>query len=220
MREGNTKKTIVCFGDSNTHGYNSRIIGRFTEDERWTCLLQKYLGDEYHVIEEGMEGRTTVYEDPLFEGLCGIKAMYPVLMTHKPVDLLIIMLGTNDVKQRFNSTPANIAKGLEYLVNKALDTEVAFRDYKPNILIMTPPPIEKGYETTDIYGEMGANCVEKSEALAPLYADVAKRLNCHYLDLMSIKGMCMYPYDYMHLSLESHDLLAKKLAEIVPGMIE
>ena len=60
-------KTIVCFGDSNTHGYNSQNMGRFTEKERWTCLLAEMLGEEYLVREEGMGGRTTVFDDPLFD---------------------------------------------------------------------------------------------------------------------------------------------------------
>ena len=97
-------KKIVCFGDSNTHGYNSKNGGRFSENERWTKLLDKYLGEEYDIAEEGLEGRTACFEDPLFEGLCGYNYIYPCIMTHKPIDLLIIMLGTNDVKERFSVT--------------------------------------------------------------------------------------------------------------------
>lgn len=111
-------KTIVCFGDSNTHGYNSSNDGRLTEQERWTCLLDTYLGDEYRIIEEGLGGRTTVFDDPIFEGLSGLAYLFPCLMSHEPVDLLIIMLGTNDTKERFRATPANIAKGLERLTQK------------------------------------------------------------------------------------------------------
>lgn len=211
-------KKIVCFGDSNTHGYNSRTMGRFSEEERWPCLLDKYLGEEYIVAEEGLEGRTACFEDPLFEGLCGFNYIYPCMMTHKPIDLFIIMLGTNDVKGRFAATPANVAKGIERLVQKAKDTPAAFR-HRPNILLITPPPIEPGYETTEIYGEMGDNCVEKSRALAPLYEEAAKRLEIHYLDAGKIQGVEMYPYDCMHLSLDAHNNLAKKLAEIIPTLI-
>ena len=211
-------KKIVCFGDSNTHGYNSKTMSRFTEEERWPCLLAKYLGEDYIVAEEGLEGRTACFEDPLFEGLCGFTYIYPCMMTHKPIDLFIIMLGTNDVKERFSSTPANIAKGIERLAQKAKDTSVAFRK-TPNILLITPPPIEPGYETTQIYGEMGDNCVEKSRALAPLYEDVAKRLGIYFLDAGKVSGVNMYPYDYMHLSLDAHNNLAKKLAEIIPDLV-
>ena len=95
------KKHIVCFGDSNTHGYCADPKDcadggdRFNENERWTCLLQKTLGDEYLVLEEGLSGRTTVFDDPLHECMSGLDYITPCLMSHEPVDLLIIMLGTN-----------------------------------------------------------------------------------------------------------------------------
>lgn len=215
----NQKKTIVCFGDSNTHGYNSFNMGRFDENERWTCLLENLLGEEYLIREEGLSGRTTCFDDPLFEGLSGFQYLYPCLMTHEPVDLLIIMLGTNDVKSRFAATPENVAKGLERLVTKAKVSAEAWRS-EPNILIITPPPIAPGYETTMVFGEMGAECIEKSKALAPLYEDVAKRLGCHYLDAGTVDGIEMYPYDYMHLSLDSHKLLAETLAKMIPDMLK
>jgi len=209
------KKTILCFGDSNTHGYNSSNNGRFTEEERWTCLLSKYLGEDYSVKEEGLSGRTTVFSDPLFEGLDGISYISPCLLTHEPIDLLIIILGTNDTKERFGATASNIAKGLERLTRKAISTTEAWRD-KPNILLIAPLPIEKGYENTFVSDEMGKGCSEKSQALANLYKEVADRNGCHFLDSASIQGMHMYPYDYMHLSKESHELLAYKLSKVIP----
>ena len=218
MSDFSTKKTIVCFGDSNTHGYNSFNNGRFTEEERWTCLLDAYLGEEYRVMEEGMSGRTTVFDDPLFEGLSGFQHIFTCIMTHEPIDFLIIMLGTNDTKERFGATPENIAKGLDRLTCKAISSRDAWRT-EPNILLIAPPPIEPGYESSTIGGEMGAGCIEKSRALAPLFEEVAKQRGCHFLDAASIEGMEMYPYDHMHLSLESHRLLAEKLAKIIPGLL-
>lgn len=208
-------KTILCFGDSNTHGYNAQTGGRFGTNERWTCLLSQLLGDAYLVREEGLSGRTTSFEDPIFEGLNGCALIHPCLLTHEPVSLVIIMLGTNDVKARFNATPENIARGMERLIYKAITTRDVFPE-KPNILLIAPPPIEDGYYTTEIGGEMGIGCVEKSKALAPLYADVANRLGCHFLDAGSIDGICMNPFDHMHLTAESHRLLALKLAELIP----
>lgn len=210
-----SSKTIVCFGDSNTHGYNSSNLGRFSEKERWTCILADLLGPDYLIREEGLSGRTTSFDDPLFEGLCGLSYLYPCMLTHEPLDLLIIMLGTNDVKERFSATPGNIAKGMERLATKALRTTEAWRS-EPNVLIIAPPPIEEGYYHTSVSAEMGKGCVEKSRALAPLYHEVASRLGCHFLDAGSIPGIEMYPYDYMHLSLDSHTLLAKELARLIP----
>lgn len=210
-----TSKTVVCFGDSNTHGYNSSNMGRFTEKERWTCLLSDLLGSGYLIREEGLSGRTTSFDDPLFEGLSGFAYIHPCMLTHEPLDLLIIMLGTNDVKERFSANPGNIAKGLERLVTKAILTLEAWRD-KPNVLIIAPPPIEEGYYETPIGPEMGKGCAEKSKALAPLYREVAARHGCHFLDAGSIPGVGMYPYDHMHLSLEGHRLLAEKLSVLIP----
>ena len=193
-------------------------MGRFSEEERWTKLLGKYLGEDYDIAEEGLEGRTACFDDPLFEGLCGFNYLYPCIMTHKPVDLLIIMLGTNDVKARFSATPENVAKGMERLIQKAMDTTIAFRN-KPNILLICPPPINPGYEKTDVFGEMGECCVEKSQALSPLYEKVAKIKGIHFVDAGKIEGVEMYPYDHMHLSLDAHKNLAKYLANLITDII-
>lgn len=214
MIQNNLPKVILCFGDSNTHGYNAENDGRFSEEERWPCVLRSSLGDDYRVIEEGLSGRTAVFDDPLFEGLSGFQYLSPCMMTHEPIDLLIIMLGTNDTKERFNATPENIAKGIERLVTKAAQTTAAWRN-RPDILLVAPPPIAPGYETTRIFGEMGAQCVEKSRYLAPLYQEIADRLGFRFLDAGSIEGMEMNQIDYMHLTAESHRLLAKKLAEMI-----
>ena len=114
-RMNKMKNHIVCFGDSNTHGYCADPAdcadggNRFNEDERWTCLLQKKLGADYLVLEEGLSGRTSVFSDPLHECMSGLDAIYSCLMSHEPVDLLIIMLGTNDTKERFAANAAAIA---------------------------------------------------------------------------------------------------------------
>lgn len=211
-------KTIICFGDSNTHGYNSSTGNRFSESEGWPCLLGSLLGENYRVIEEGLCGRTTVFDDPLFEGLSGLSYLSPCLMTHEPVDLLIIMLGTNDVKERFGATPDNIAKGLDRLVRKALDTTSAWRN-TPNILVLSPPPIHPLYTETSVAGEMGRGCAEKSAALSALYRKTAETLHCHFLDAGSIPGVSMYPYDHMHLSADAHRLLAEELSRLIPELM-
>lgn len=101
------KRHVICLGDSNTHGYcgaqegETLCGGRFSEAERWPCLLQRALGEEYLVIEEGLCGRTTVFPDPLEPGLDAISYLRPCLLSHAPVSLLILMLGTNDTKERF-----------------------------------------------------------------------------------------------------------------------
>ena len=214
-----SRKTIVCYGDSNTHGYCARNGGRFDETKRWPCLLEEFLGGEYLVREEGLNGRTIAFDDPLFEGLNGCRSLGSVLLTHEPVDLLVVMLGTNDTKTRFHATAGNIRTGLEHLILKALRTPEAFRDGKMNLLVVCPPPIDPRYETTSIGGEMGEGCAEKSAALAPLFELTCRSLGVHFLDAGSLPGVEMAHYDWMHLSERSHRNLAEALAERIPALL-
>ena len=107
-------KTIMCYGDSNTFGTNPHG-GRWRREVRWTGKLQQLLGDQYYVIEEGCGGRTTVWNDDLELFKNGRKSLPVALATHKPIDLVIIMLGTNDCKTRFQALPCDIAEGVRQL---------------------------------------------------------------------------------------------------------
>lgn len=204
---------ILCFGDSNTHGYNPENGKRFERHERFTGILQKLLGEKDYVIEEGLSGRTTVFNDPLSEGLSGIDYIVPCLMSHEPIDLLIIMLGTNDTKERFGVSAEAIALGLERLIKKAQSCNIAFRDNKPNILVVSPLPIREEIKTVECYNTMGKGCSEKSYKLASLYEKSAKLLGCHYFN-PSTYAICS-DFDYMHLSKEAHEILANKLYEVI-----
>lgn len=217
------KKHIVCFGDSNTHGYCADPKDcadggdRFNENERWTCLLQKKLGEDYLVIEEGLSGRTTVFNDPLHECMSGLDYITPCLMTHEPVDLLIIMLGTNDTKDRFYSSAACIGIGMARLVKKAMSTE-CWGAKKPNILVVCPPAMGKEMPN-GIFGDtMGELCVEKSEQLAKYYKEQCELIGCSFADAGAM-GCEFNSIDYMHLTRKGHATLAENLAEIVPGLM-
>lgn len=204
------KKRIVCYGDSNTWGYDAVSGGRFPEAVRWTGRLQEILGEEYCIVEEGLCGRTTVFEDPLNEGLNGLTYLYPCLMSHGPLDGLVMMLGTNDCKERFSATPKNIADGMKRLVLKARQAD-AWRA-EPRILIVAPAPIEAPCEQSPVAGEMGI-CVERSKGLAGEFRLCAELLQCDFLD--AAPYVTMNAIDYMHLDAESHDRLAHKLAELI-----
>ena len=212
------KKHILCLGDSNTHGYCADPKDcadggiRFNENERWTCLLQKLLGDEYLVTEEGLSGRTTVFVDPLHESMDALSVAYPILKSHEFIDLLIIMLGTNDTKDRLGMNAACIGLGMERLVRKCMSVD-CWGGNAPNILIVSPPPI--GDELNDPC--MGASCAEKSEELAKYYAPVAANQGCAFLDAQGVAEF--NKVDYMHLSRKGHQQLAHKLAELIPGLV-
>ncbi len=212
------KKHIVCYGDSNTHGYCAETGGRFNEEERWTCLLQAYLGDKFLVLEEGLSGRTTCFDDPIHEGLCGLDYLYPCLMSHEPVDLLIIMLGTNDTKERFGVSPACIALGLKRLIAKAQATD-CWRDQKPNILVVTPQNIAPQYMDTAVALTMGKGCAEKSQELGEQFALIAQAMGCHYLDANKMLTAKTNKVDFMHLTESGHGQLAAGLANFILGII-
>lgn len=217
------KKHILCFGDSNTHGYcadpGDCADGgiRFNEDERWTQLLQKKLGDEYLVTEEGLSGRTTCFDDPLHEGLNGVRFITPCLKSHEVVDLLIIMLGTNDSKDRFYCTATCIALGMNRLIKKAMATD-CWGDHQPNILVVCPPAIGEGMLTSPVADTMGSLCIEKSRQLAACYQEQCQLLGCHFLDAAAL-GCEFNKIDFMHLTREGHATLAEGLAQLVPTLL-
>ena len=212
------KKHIVCLGDSNTHGYCADPTdcadggNRFNESERWPRVLEKLLGDDYLVLEEGLSGRTTVFPDPLHEGMPALDVATPILMSHEPVDLLIIMLGTNDTKTRLGMNAACIALGMARLVDKCKSVP-CWGDHEPKILVVCPPHI--GRELNDPC--MGYDCAEKSEELASYMEPAVRARNCAFLDAEGIAEF--NKVDHMHLTRKGHADLAAELASIVPELI-
>lgn len=216
------KKHIVCLGDSNTYGSCAdpsdcadSALQRFNEEERWTRLVQKKLGEEYLVIEEGLSGRTTVFHDPLYEGLAAVDYIVPCLKSHEPVSLLIIMLGTNDTKERFGASAACIALGMERLVHKATCVD-AWNGGRANLLLVAPPVIDPRMETSPVAETMGAGCAAKSKQLPRLFAESAARLGVHFLDAGACEFNCV---DYMHLTCAGHRQLAEKLVALIPQLV-
>lgn len=216
------KKHIICLGDSNTHGScadprdSADGTRRFNENERWTCLLQRALGEEYLVLEEGMSGRTMVCSDPLTEGIPALDVIFPILMSHEPVDLLIIMLGTNDTKDRFGLNSACIAAGMDRLLNKAKSVP-CWGDQAPNILVICPPHIGAEMVNSPIGPIMGEHCAEKSAHLAKFLEPVVKAQGFAFLDAEGIAELNQV--DYTHLTSTGHADLANKLAQIVPHLV-
>lgn len=210
-------KNIMCFGDSNTHGFIAESKGRYDRDTRWTGLLQKHLGMEYYVIEEGLNGRTTIYDDEQLKFANGSRFLEVCLATHKPLDLVIIMLGTNDTKERYNADPVDIAKGLEHLIKILRNPEI----YNKEILIISPIHISdsiKASEYCDDFGEMIG--VEKSRKLSAEYKKIADKYGCHFMDAADYAKAD--DKDAIHLDAEGHASLAEavyhKIKEIEKGL--
>ena len=219
------KKHILCLGDSNTHGYCAdpadcadSALARFNEEERWTRLLQKALGEDYLVVEEGLSGRTTVFQDPLYEGLDALHYLYPCLKSHEPVSLLVVMLGTNDTKERIGANAYAIGLGMRRLVQKAQMVDCWGPGGKPNILVVAPPAIGEGVKTSAVADEMGVGAVEKSRQVPAEYARVAAECGVRFLDANQV-GCQFNQVDFMHLTREDHAALAAALAELIPTLL-
>lgn len=202
-------KRILCYGDSNTWGYDAETDGRFDEKHRWTRILQELLGGEYEIIEEGLCGRTTVFEDPLNEGLNGLQYLYPCLMSHAPLDTMVVMLGTNDSKERFSATPKDIADGMKRLVEKAKILLVWKNG--PDIIIVASTPIRIECESSPVGGEMGKSS-ERSYGLAKTFRECAEQTGCRFLDASEAT---VNTIDYMHLDIAGHKYLAEKLSSLL-----
>ncbi|WP_071459185.1 SGNH/GDSL hydrolase family protein [Bacillus massilinigeriensis] len=210
-------KRIVCFGDSNTWGYNAQSGERFPAGVRWTTLLADLLGGEFQVVEEGLPGRTSVMDDPLFEGLNGLTYLHPCLMSHSPIGLIIIMLGTNDTKARFHLTSYNIAQGITRLAYKASRTPVGPDGQFPRVLVVAPPPIHKQYYKTEIGKSMGKHCDVKSEELAMHLEELLSETGIDFLN--TGRKVPMNTIDFMHLDEYGHRLLARLVFDKIKDIL-
>lgn len=198
---------ILCFGDSNTWGYEPVSAMRYPCDIRWTGVMARELGGRFSVVEEGQNGRTTVWDDPLEGGhKNGLVHLPACLESHHPIDLVILMLGTNDLKARFSLTALDVALGAERLI-QAIQSSVWGADGKaPAVLLAAPPPVDP----KDDAAEMFAGAREKSTGFAWRYSEVAERCNCSLINVGEI--IAVDPADGIHYSREAHRMLGLAMA--------
>jgi lysophospholipase L1-like esterase len=200
---------ILCFGDSNTWGCIPETMGRYDPSIRWTGVLQRLLGNNYLLYENGMNGRTTVFEDPIEENRCGKTVLPVILECSAPLDLVIMMLGTNDCKARFSLEPWDIAWGMDLLVQYVLKAGCG-RDKKvPKILIVSPPRMGNGWDKTILGTVFGSAAEHRCEKLPFVYQKIAKKNNVLFMDA----GKYTEPGDdCVHLLPVSHQRLAEAFA--------
>lgn len=147
---------------------------RLPYERRWPTVLQKRLGTEYLVIAEGLNGRTTVFDDPLVPHRSGIAYLPMVLESHTPIDRVLIMLGTNDVKRYFGVSAEQSALGLRRLIMTVLASEAGREDRAPQLLIVGPVPLSSLDEQMLPYFAPEEDAISKSRAPAPAYRKVAE----------------------------------------------
>jgi lysophospholipase L1-like esterase len=205
-------KRILCFGDSNTWGYDPVSKDRFEKDVRWTGVFSRALGAGYEIIEEGLNGRTTVWEDPIEGYKNGYSYLIPCLETHRPLDLVIIMLGTNDLKKRFHVSAFDIAQSAAVLVNVVMKSEAGRAGAAPAVLLIAPPPVAQ----LSGFAEMFEGAEPKSLKLGTYYRLVAEEVGCAFLDAgAEIRSSDV---DGIHFDPQEHAQLGKAVAQKVQGL--
>lgn len=209
-------KTVLCFGDSITWGFDPEGSGRHAFGDRWPNVLAAALGEGVTVITEGLNGRTTGYDDHLAD--CdrnGVKNLPTLLHTHQPLDLVVIMLGTNDMKPAIAGTAYAARAGIQRLVGLIRHHEYSFDYDAPDILIVSPPPL---CETADpVFSAMFRGAIEESSMLASLYRDLADDLGCGFFDAGSVARTS--PIDGVHLNAEGTRAIGRGLEPIVRMML-
>jgi lysophospholipase L1-like esterase len=207
---------VLCFGDSNTYGADPATGERFPRDVRWPGVLAGLLDGVAHVIEEGLNSRTTMREDPYSPGRNGLAYLVPCLDSHAPVDVVVIMLGTNDLKTAFGLGASDIAAGAAALVDAALRSQGGPGGRPPKVLLVAPPALGALGDVAELWGFKGAN--ERGAALARLYRTAALRAGVAFLDASAI--VTADPADGIHLSAEAHRTLAHAIGEAVRPLLQ
>lgn len=212
-------KTILCYGDSNTWGAMPSPRrgdgGRFAADVRWPGVMRAALGAGHTVIEEGLNGRTTCISDPV-EGQHknGAAFLTVALESHQPLDLVIIKLGTNDLKTRFSMQPIDIGFGMGQLAEIALKSPFGLDGKAPKVLLVSPAPLAK----LSWFEPMFEGGTEKSRHLAAEIEVNAREKGAHFFNAGSV--IASSEHDGIHLDADAHATLGKALAERVRTILE
>ena len=217
-------KRILCYGDSNTWGYDpgKRMnpdggYGRFPEHIRWTGVMEELLGPEYRVLEEGLNGRTTVFDDPTAYGRNGNDFLEIAIRTCDPLDCIIFMLGTNDAKDCFHASSEMISCGMARLLRTCQSALLQVLAQNPKIILACP--VKSSCDGNGVYWyDFSAKSTQKGEALRKRYRLLAKQTGCSFFDVNEY--VTASPVDGVHLTAESHRILGEAMADFVRQVLE
>ena len=205
---------ILCIGDSNTWGYNPENGWRY--EKRWT----KVLGDlmpEHEIVEEGMNGRTLLTVDPFMRERCGIAGLKILLMSHKPIDYVIVMLGTNELKTSFECSAEYVAKGIEEFIKVIQDKEMWDRFSMPGLLVVSPVLIRRELITNgDVFGGYDEKSVLESEKMADEIYEICQKYDVDFMDAAKYAKASLT--DNINLDEENHGKLARAVDEKLKKM--
>ena len=216
-------KRILIYGDSNTWGYDSAryvpeadAYQRMTETERWPALVRTQLGDDYFIIEDALNGRTLMWDDPYMPGRNGLQGLRMALDANAPLDLVVMQLGCNELKDFFNLSAAMIARGMETLVREC---KVPYYGYPlPKILLIAPAPTHPDIAAIRKGASFGPAAYPKSLELGGLYKAIAEKHGCGFIDCGEL-GFEINTVDGLHYSCADHAKLAPIVAEKIKEML-
>lgn len=218
-------KTILVFGDSLTWGWKpvSPIFPttRHDKEDRWSEVMAQSLGEGYDVITEGLSGRTTAFDDPQSPGLMnGLDDFDSIFMSHEPLDLVIIMLGTNDAKTYFEKSAQEIGEGMSKLASLAANgLGIGIYVYgPPKVLIISPPPI--GDEVDPLVASVFEGVNDKIAEMPAIYADIAASVGGYFFDAATVVEKDEVGVDGIHLLAEGNEDLGEAVAEKVREILE
>lgn len=204
-------KRVLVFGDSNTYGSNPDKLGRFNINERYTGVLQSLLGNEYEIIEEGLSARTICAsdQDSIKKGVVGIDYLLPCFVSHSPIDILIINLGSNEFKEKFDLSAEKIRDNLAHLCNSVLERNEKLKEKNRysnlKIIIVAPRTIDE-----HLVGEGWKGSGVLSRETTGLFKQYSRDRNFGFVDLSSVTEVGK---DGLHYTLESHSRIAAVLAD-------
>ncbi|MCR5859790.1 SGNH/GDSL hydrolase family protein [Mesorhizobium sp. J428] len=209
-------KTVLCYGDSLTWGYDPDGPGRHAFENRWPSVLQAGLGAQVTVIAEGLNGRTTAFDDHLGAAdRNGARLLPTILTTHSPVDLVILFLGANDMKPWIAGRAIAAKQGMQRLIDIIRGHAYPMGEDAPDILLVSPPPL---CETGDPeFAAMFGPGLEQSTMLASLYSDLADLTGCGFFDAASVAKAS--PLDGVHLDAANTRAIGRGLEPIVRVML-
>ncbi len=226
-QEAEDPVNVMVFGDSITWGWVPKDpitpTERHAEADRWPRILQAALGEGYHVVTEGLSGRTTNVEDGSAPGLMnGAEYLDSALMSHAPLDVVVIMLGTNDTKTYLDRSPLEIGLGMGELIDIVQRGSglgwYTYEEEPPRVLVISPPPL--GDEIDPGAAEIFAGSQEKIEALPEVYEAIAKAAGAAFFDAATVVGKEDVGPDGIHLLVQGNRDLGEAVAGEIAGMAE
>lgn len=209
-------KSVLCFGDSLTWGYQAPDGSRLPLENRWPAVLQKALGANVEVIAEGLNGRTTAFDDHTVpEDRNGARILPTLLGTHAPLDLVIILLGSNDMKPQVVGDAFSSSCGMRRLVQIIRSHPYREGYAVPDILIVAPPHMSESADP--FFGSLFAGGIIESRKLGLMLSDLASELECGFFDASGVAKAT--PLDGVHLDAENTRAIGQALQPVVRLML-